>query len=1181
MSSFCHARFHPFKYAYSAKNITMVLVMVSCVTNASPPSSYQSQLPKCPTPIESFPCLCSKTSLESPLDVLCMSGNLASISLPLKVYFAKEDLPIRNLTLRDANIAHLTGCLFKGLVNVSSLVVESCNVEVVSSEVLSPFFLSLGLLSLKSNKLSTIPGESLKMMTNLTYLDVSNNSITSLSSASFPKNLSTLVSLKMGHNNIAKIDPTSLISLASLEELDVSHNFISKLERNTFKGMKKLRLLDISHNKLSSFDRSDFVELLGLQVIRLSGMSECKLNKLPQSIFARNAQLQTLDISDNCFTEVDAYITRGVRFLRRYIASGNKITSIAKRAFSTNTRIRVIDLSRNLLTNIPSDMFTGLQYLEKLDLSHNSIKAIDSGAFQSIFMIDINLSHNQLNLIPRSAFIECSNISSLDLSHNNLSRIHTEAFRDSDVSHLLLNHNQFVNLTEIPIGNLTGIQFLNLSHNQIVSVNRKSFGLKQNTKLYEAANVDLSFNHLKELSGSMFEKFWALRHLNLSNNHFKRLGFGSFGNLPTLLDLNLDNNQLKDIGSISGLISLKDLYVRNNSLTSIPTLSVALNHIHLEDNNISSISCSSFPMINSLLSLFLRNNSISSLESDSFCNLLTLRVVDLSRNKISDVESISVALQKLSSLQQLDLSFNSISVINSSNAFGNLPTLFTLNLSGNKISKVSPYAYNGLLQLLNLNLSGNSLTSVEQDSMKGLVSLQSLDLSNNRLSRIENRTNSFFEDLLSLESLYLSNNRLSFLTPKSLPSSPWIPYKIRFLDLSHNHIESVSTAIGFSQMQELILHHNHIRTLIPGVFGNMSSLRSLDLSHNRISRVPLHAFGFNISSLSKDSFTFTLQHLNLSHNQIESIDSGVLTRISSNPSTSQSPDGILSPDSQSLHSVDLSFNKLSDSWPEVDVSILVGRGVSVNITGNPLSCSCGSRLRVDAVRRNIPRISPRLSRMLSFNHDVNTYSSQDNVFSNFTSTEFVRNEARSTWDSVSCPSDSLIKGPSTSSSSSRMKSHRKRKHNSTRTSSDDFSVSISSAPQPITPSHRPFPLSLTELSSQELSCSDKESSLLLEGDVLIRGVFWLRGHRNSLKVVWFIRNEIEDIANIRVERSEVDPDSDSVSESLEVPYTERLFIFEDINPKKSHRVCLKTSDSFGRSRPSFITSCQTSTAKPK
>jgi len=1159
------------------KTMVFLLVVVSCLCHTSSgSSSYESSIPKCPTPLESFPCLCSKTSLESPLDVFCATGNLASISLPFKVYFAKESLPLRNITIRGANISQLTGPIFQGLNNVSSLVLHSCSLVGVSSEVLTPFMTSLRVLSLKSNKLTMVPNESLKMMTNLTHLDLSNNSIGSLTSSSFPKTLSTLISLNMKHNNISKIESSALMPLVnSLEELDVAYNNISKLERNTFKGMKKIKLLDLSFNRFSSFDRSDFVELLGLQVIRLSGMSEGRLSKLPQSIFARNAQLHTIDISENVFTEVDAYTTRGVRFLRKYIASGNMITSIARKAFSTNARIRVIDLSRNALSTIPSDMFTGLQYLEKLDLSNNVIKTVDAGAFKSIFMIDINLSHNQLNFIPRSAFIECSNISTLDLSHNNLSRIHSEAFVDSDVSHLILNHNKFVNLTEVPIGNLTGIRFLNLSHNEIVSVNRKSFGLKQNTKLYEAAVVDLSFNHLKELSGSMFEKFWALRHLNLSNNHFKRLGFGSFGNLPTLLDLNLDNNQLRDIGSISGLISLKDLYVRNNSLKSVPTLSVALNHIFLEDNEIDSISCSSFPMINSLLSLHMKNNSISSLDTDSFCNLLTLRFVDLSFNNISDVENVSPALQRLSSLQQLDLSFNSIPVVNSANAFGNLPTLFTLNLSGNRISSVSPFAFNGLLQLLHLNLSRNLMTTIEQDSLKGLVSLQTLDLSFNGLTRIENRTNSFFEDLLSLESLLLTGNRLSFLTPKSLPSSQWIPYKIRKLDLSHNHLESIPFAVGFSQMQDLLLHHNHIRSLIPGVFGNMSSLRSLDLSHNRITKVPLHAFSFNVSSMSKDSFVFTLEHLNLSHNRIESLDPGELTRISSKPPNSQSLTGVSpAPSTQSLHSVDLSFNKLSDSWPEVDVSILVGRGVSVNMTGNPLSCSCGSRLRVDAVRRSIQRISPRLSKLLTFNHDVNTYNSQDNLMVNFTSTAFVMNDAKIDWDSLSCPSESLVL--KSRSNTSRRRNRGNRKQN-TRTVDEESLNSTTTTASPVIPSR----LVLSELSSQDLSCSDQESSSLLEGDVLIRGLSWLRGRRNALKVVWFIRNEVDDIGNLRVERSEVDPDSDSTSESLEVPYSEREFVFEDINARKSHRICLKTFDSLGRSRSSFPSSCQTSTPKPK
>src|SRR5207244_3183512 len=130
------------------------------------------------------------------------------------------------------------------------------------------------------------------------------------------------------------------------------------------------------------------------------------------------------------------------------------------------------------------------------------IKSIDSGAFQSIYKIDIILSHNNISFIPRSAFTGCANISMLDLSYNNVSRIHSEAFLDSDVTQLILNHNKISNLTLLPIANLTGIRFLNISYNEITRVDRKSFGLKQNTKLYEAAIIDLSFNKLTELSGS-------------------------------------------------------------------------------------------------------------------------------------------------------------------------------------------------------------------------------------------------------------------------------------------------------------------------------------------------------------------------------------------------------------------------------------------------------------------------------------------------------------------------------------------------------------------------------------------------------------------------------------------------------------------------------------------------------
>jgi Leucine-rich repeat (LRR) protein len=1088
----------------SALDVLLVLnvwLLASLSVSTEPPRS-SSVLPRCPSPLQTYPCLCTKTSLESPVNVYCRTGNAATLSLPLKEAYAKNDLAIERLVVQFANISHLSSPFFGALRQVSLLSVEDSQVKSVSHDAFQSLNASLRVLSLKSNLLEAIPNESLSFL-NLTALDLSHNYVRALST-SFPKSLGSLSFLNVSHNNISRLDSSALSSFASsLEELDLSHNSLVKLDRNVFRGLKKVKLLDLSFNSIASFDRNDFSEMLSLMTLKLSGQQSPSggLSKLPQSIFSRTAQLSTIDLSFNSFKEVDAYITRGVRFLRKFLASHNEISSVAKRAFSTNTRLRVIDLSHNRLASVSTEMFTSLQYLESLDLSHNLIKSIEPGSLQSIYKVDINLSHNEVSFIPRHAFIEVANISCLDLSYNNLSVIHPEAFLDSDVTQLLLSYNKFTNLTLLPIGNMTGLRVLNVSHNEITAVTRKSFGFRHNVKLYEVSVIDLSYNRIREVSGSIFEKFWALRSLNFSHNELKRLGFGSFGNLPTILHVDLSHNQLRDVGgSVSGLQSLKVLDVRHNRLKSIPTLSPALQTIELENNTIDQVSCSSFPSINSLLILSLKNNSISMLESDSFCNLFTLRSLDLSYNRLSNLEEVSPALSKLASLQSLDLSYNSIANISSSSAFGTLPTLFDINLSRNGLSYIHPYALNGLLQLLSLNLSGNALHSIDFDAWKGLVSLQVLDLSYNSLTRIENRTNSMFEDLLSLQRLSLSGNRLSFLTSKSLPFSPWVPYKVNFVDLSHNHLESISTSSGFHAVQELLLHHNHIRSVVPGIFGNMSALKVLDLSNNRIASLPLGAF-----SVLNASDHSTIERLNLSHNYIASIEEKELSLL------------------PALQSLDLSSNRLYSSWPERDLSHLVGRGVDINMTDNPFPCTCESRSRIDAVRKNIQRISPSVAKSLTFNHDVNTYDDESGVnVSAMISSLQLTNHAKILWNSLTCLDDA--RGA----------------------------------------------LFLTTLSSQDLQCQSLQSSPILEGDLLIRGSHWVRGVTPpSLQIVWIILNEKEDIGNFRVELQELQDSSTSRFESVDVPFTEREYTFRGINPRRQHRICLKTFDTRGKERPFF------------
>jgi Leucine-rich repeat (LRR) protein len=699
------------------------------------------------------------------------------------------------------------------------------------------------------------------------------------------------------------------------EYVDLSHQSIVKYEKDKLKKFKKLKTLDLSHNLIKSFDRSDMNDLTSLQIINLSNNKH--LSKLPSSFFTRNAQLRSIDLSNNNFTEVDVYLLRGIRFLEFFSASNNRIDSVARKAFSTNNRLKVLDLSYNSIKSLPSELLVNLQLLKAVNLSHNLIQSVDSATFQQLTRVVIDLSYNGIKSLPRSTFVECNMISKLDLTHNMLEKIDGEAFIDSDLGIMDLSFNRFTNLSHVPIGDLAAIQVLNVSYNNLAAVNKKSFHLRPNVRLYELAVIDLSHNKLTEVSGSMFEKFASLRYLNMSHNEIRRIGFGSFGNVPTLLEIDLSHNRLRDVSSIGGLFSLNVLKLQFNQLKSVPSIPVALNYLSLEANVIETIPCSSFPAINSLLSLVLRNNSVSSVDSDSFCNLLTLNRLDLTSNNITDLPMFTAALQKLSSLQTLELGDNGIASIASANAFGYLPTLFNLNLSGNGIDHISPAAFNGLLQLQSLNLSRNHLLGFEEKVFSGLTSLRHLDLSFNHLTKIENKSYTVLEDLLSLEYLYLRGNNISQITAKSLPSSPWTPFNIRFVDLSYNFLYSIKTAIGFERVRELDLSHNRIRTLDQNVFGNMSSLISLDLSHNHLTKVPSGSF-----RLMNSKHVVVIERLDLSHNKIVDVAATEFLNL------------------PFLKHLDLSHNNITNSY-EIIYSDHVINGINVALNQNTLaSCCC-------------------------------------------------------------------------------------------------------------------------------------------------------------------------------------------------------------------------------------------------
>lgn len=886
------------------------------------------------------PCTNSSADGRPGLQLTCRQGSLATISLQLKGYRegggrdgGVEDA-LTSLVITDSNIRNLSGPIFESLL-VNKLSVTYSKVSTIEADVFSPLISSLSELDLEGNALQSVPSAAIDKLANLTALNLARNKLTALASQTFAK-LTSLLDVNLGGNRIKSVHASAFSGASSIERLSLQGNQISKLEKSLFRSVKKIKYLDLSFNNFTTFDRQDFVELGNLLYLNISGN---QIAKLPQSVFTRNSQLLSLNISSNALPEIDAYILRGVRFLREFFARNNQITGVARRAFGSTTRLRKLDLSHNLMQAIEPEMFTNMQFLDILDLSFNKLENISRGAFSRMYKVAIDLSNNQLSRISSNAFLEVANITVLNLAHNNLSSLPRDTFEESDVCHLLLQHNFFENASLIPISNLTGIKLLNVSYNRLQEINRKAFA--NNKKLYEMETVDLSHNEIKDLSGSVFEKFWALRFLDLSHNKLKKIGFGAFGSLPTLLVLDLSKNEITDINSagIANLVSLKTLFLQQNRIRKMFKIPVALNELHLEENALTRIPAGSFPMINSLLFIHLDKNNISEAQPGAFRNLLTLRHLSLRHNNLTSVSSFAPALSELASLQYLDLSGNGLETIESK-AFGNLPVVFELKLDNNRIKEIMPAAFGGLLQLINLTLSHNELARISGETFNGLVSLRFLDLSHNHLTRLENKTHSILEPLLSLERLCLAHNRFSFMAAKSFPASEYIPLKLAQLDLSHNLLESLQFTTGLTMLRELNLSHNNIRQIAPHILSNITQLHSLDLSHNQLSR------GGYFSSSSSAATADRRRGGSAGGT------SGVLENLSivklGNNRIAELPDGLLS--LKGLTMLDLGSNYLTTVAEEF--VLLAKRQVDINITGNPLRCDCDSRRIIDRVRIN-------------------------------------------------------------------------------------------------------------------------------------------------------------------------------------------------------------------------------------
>ncbi|XP_078674361.1 uncharacterized protein LOC144912684 isoform X2 [Branchiostoma floridae x Branchiostoma belcheri] len=728
----------------------------------------------------------------------------------------------------------------------------------------------LQFLGLSNNKIKQIPANAIEHMSNLLFLSLDGNELTSLSRRTLNTlETSNVTHLNFSNNQISYVGGKAFHQLRSLKILELHNNKISTINWQAFYDLPNLLHLDLNRNNLEKLPGHAFVDLPELRTLVLHSQSS-GMTTMSYEAFHNVSNLETLFISNNAFTTFPhpALSEENWPNLKYVHADHNDITNISAYSidafehlswrihrdkeklfspFATMRAVLTLYLHNNQIIGIRQGVLCHLTSLEYLDMQSNNIQegTLDVGAFDCLISLKtINLDYNQIQLVPVANDTNSfpPSINTIYLRNNELKSVVPGSFTNLPaLSSIYMDNNKLTSLVSGTFTDLPSLTILYITSNHIISIENKTFP-PQIQYLYLNNNRYFDFRH-----HNPFNNLTQLRILYLAGNDITDVPDTAFHGLEELTHLDVQSNRLGWLKKVA----LQDLH--------------SLEHLYMQNNDIGQIEEGTIDQLSShIKEIYFNGNDLTELHpGGEFHNITASGPINFYGNRISSLRSET--FKQISGVTDLDLRNNDISIIEA-NAFHDVSAGF-IRLDNNPTKRVESFAFNDVRMAYDLSLPSAHFNTIPSFAFNQ-VSGRHMYLHGGSVAVIE--SNAFYTVRLSGD-IYLHNNPLTTLRPfafedlrtsydfvmhttklEDIPSSAFNGVSARNLYLCNNPVTTLAS-FSFNTTRvtnHFSMHSCQIETIMSQAFNDVTA-GTLSLYNNPVTRT-LDSLAFNNIRVTDD-----------------------------------------------------------------------------------------------------------------------------------------------------------------------------------------------------------------------------------------------------------------------------------------------------------------------------------------